>query len=153
MLSFYCLAPYTVPLGPTKLSKVFFINIYLHDVIWWPRKENSCQIPDKRNILLWLRDIASLCINLRLKTVQFSPPICGKFCEKLIVCFLFPKCLGLPVHTIYFVKQICLCPEEGLKFHYFNLTLGHFYTFNTWHSQNKYFHKVVDMVNIFHLQP
>ena len=141
MLSFYCLALYTVPLGPTKLSKVFFINIYLHDVIWWPRKENSCQIPDKRNILLWLRDIASLCINLRLKTVQFSPHIFGQFCEKLIFSF-YPKHLGLPVLTKYFVKQICLCPEEGLNFHYFNLTLGHFYTFNTWHSQKSIFTKL-----------
>ena len=32
-------------------------------------------------------DIASLRIILSLKTVQLSPPIFGKFCEKLIYCF------------------------------------------------------------------
>ena len=64
-----------------------------------------------------------------------------------------PKYLALPVLTKYFVKKNCLCPEEGLHFCYFNLTLGHFYTFNTWNSQKKLFHKVLDMVNIFHLQP
>ena len=36
-----------------------------------------------------IRDIASLHINLSLKTVQLSPPIFGKFCEKLIFWF-FP---------------------------------------------------------------
>ena len=36
-------------------------------------------------------------------------------------------------------KKNCLCPEEGLHFCYFNLTLGHLYTFNTWHSQKKAF--------------
>jgi hypothetical protein len=35
----------------------------------------------------FLRDIASLCINLNPKTVQFSPPIFGQFCEKLIFFF------------------------------------------------------------------
>ena len=34
-----------------------------------------------------IRDIASLCINLSPKTVQFSPPIFGQFCEKLIFFF------------------------------------------------------------------
>ena len=32
-----------------------------------------------------------------------------------------------------------MCPEKGLHFRYFNLTLGHFYTFNTWNSQKKSF--------------
>ena len=31
-----------------------------------------------------IRDLASMCINLSPKTVQFSPPIFGQFCEKLI---------------------------------------------------------------------
>ena len=50
----------------------------------------------------YLGDIASLCINLSLKTVQFLPPIFGQLCEKLIFCFS-PKYLGLPVLTKYFV--------------------------------------------------
>ena len=65
-----------------------------------------------------------------------------------------PKYLGLPVLTKYFGKNICFCPEEDLNFHHFTLTLGHFYTYNTWKfTKKKNFHKVVDMVNIFHLQP
>ena len=71
-----------------------------------------------------------MCINHSPKTVQFSPPIFGQFCQKLMLCFS-PKYLGLPVLTKYFVKKNCLCPEEGLNFCYFNLTLGHFYTFYT----------------------
>ena len=67
--------------------------------------------------------------------------------------FFPPKYLGLPVHTKYFVKKNCLFPQEGLHFRYFNLTLGHFYTFNTRNSQKKLFHIIVDMVNKFHLQP
>ena len=35
-----------------------------------------------------LRDIASLRINLSLKTVQISPPIFGQFCEKKLFCYL-----------------------------------------------------------------
>ena len=81
------------------------------------------------------RDIASLGINLSLKTVQLSPPIFGKFCKKKLIFCFSPKYTGLPVLTKYFVKKICLCPEEGLHFCYFKLTLGHFYTFNTWNSQ------------------
>ena len=49
------------------------------------------------------------------------------------------KYLRLPVLTIYFVKKNCLCPEKGLHFRYFNLTLGHFYTFNAWNSQKRAF--------------
>ena len=86
--------------------------------------------------LLW--DIASLCINLSLKTVQFSPPIIGKFCETNIL-FFSPRYLELAVLTKYFVKKNYLCPEKGLHFCYFTLTLGHFYTFNTWNSQKKAF--------------
>ena len=70
-----------------------------------------------------LRDVASLRINLSLKTVQLSHPIFYQFCEKLIFCFP-PKYLGLPVLTKYFVKKI-VCV--------------HFYTCNTWHSQKKAF--------------
>ena len=77
-----------------------------------------------------VRDIASLCINLSLKTEQLLPPIFIQFCEKLVFCFS-PKCLELPVLTKYFVNYFCLFPEEGLNFCYFNLTLGHFYTYNT----------------------
>ena len=88
--------------------------------------------------LLYMWHIARLRINLSLTTVQLSPPIFGKFCEKLIFSFS-PKYLGLPVPTKYFVKNVCLCLEEGLHFCCFNLTLGHFYTFNTWNSQTKNF--------------
>ena len=51
-----------------------------------------------------LRDIASLRINLSLKTVQFSRPIFGHFCEKIIISFS-PKYLGLPDLTKYFVEN------------------------------------------------
>ena len=34
-----------------------------------------------------------------------------------------------------------MCPETGLNFYYFTLTLGHFYTYNTWNSQKKAFPK------------
>ena len=50
-------------------------------------------------------------------------------------------------------KKCCLCPEVGIIFCYFTLTLCYFYTHNTWKSTLKPFHKVVDMVKIFHLQP
>ena len=66
----------------------------------------------------YIWDIASLCINLSLKTVQFSPPIFGQFCEKNNILFFPPKYLGLQVVTKYFVKKNCLCPEEGLNFQY-----------------------------------
>ena len=56
--------------------------------------------------------------------------------RKTNILFFSPKYLGLPVLTKYFVKKNSLCPEEGLNFCYFNLTLGHFFTFNTWHSQS-----------------
>ena len=65
-------------------------------------------------------------INLSLKTLKLSPSIFGQFCEKTNIKFFSPKYLGLPVLTKYFVKRNCLCPEEGLHFRYFNLTLGHF---------------------------
>ena len=51
------------------------------------------------------------------------------------------KYLGLPVITKYVVKEIA-CPEEGPNFCYFNLTLVHFYTNNTWNSQKKSFEKL-----------
>ena len=58
-----------------------------------------------RNLLYKsIGDIASLCINLSPKTVQFSPPIFGQFCKKLIF-FFPPKYLRLPVLTKYFVKK------------------------------------------------
>ena len=38
-------------------------------------------------IFTCIRELASLCINLSLKTVQLSPLIFGKFCEKLIFYF------------------------------------------------------------------
>ena len=92
---------------------------------------------DTPNLINRVGDIATLHIHLSLKTVQLSPPIFGKFCEKLILCFS-PKYIGLPVLTKYiFLKQ--LCPEEGRNFCYSNLTLGHFYTFNTWNSHKKIF--------------
>ena len=65
--------------------------------------------------------------------------------KKIIFCFS-PKYLGIPDLTKYVVKKNSLCPEEGLHFHYFNQTLGHFYTFNKIHK--KPFPKVVDMVNL-----
>ena len=40
-------------------------------------------------IKYYIRDIASLRVNLSLITVQLSPSILGQFCEKLIFCF-FP---------------------------------------------------------------
>ena len=60
-------------------------------------------------------DIASLCINLSPKTVQFSPPIFGQFCEKLIF-FFPPKYLRLPVLTKYFVKKIVCVLRKGFIF-------------------------------------
>ena len=39
--------------------------------------------------------------------------------------------IGLPDLTKYFLNFFCFSPEEGLQFCYFNLTLGHFSTFNT----------------------
>ena len=36
-----------------------------------------------------------------------------------------------------------MCPEKGLHFRYFNLSLGHFYTLNTWNSQKKLLHIVL----------
>ena len=48
---------------------------------------NSSDSPDiTLKALKAIRDIASLCINVSRKTVQLSPPILGKFCEKLIFC-------------------------------------------------------------------
>ena len=72
---------------------------------------------------------------------------------KLMFCFS-PKYPGLPVLIKYFVKKKWVCVlRKASIFCYFNLTLGHFYTFNTWSSQKKPFYKVVDMVNILPLQP
>ena len=50
-----------------------------------------------------LRGIASLRINISLKTVQLPPPIFGHFCEYIILLFC-PLYLGIPVLTKYFVK-------------------------------------------------
>ena len=52
----------------------------------------------------------------------------------------YPQYLGLPVLTKYFVTFFfSLSPVEGLHFCYCNLTVVHFYTYNTWESHKKNF--------------
>ena len=46
--------------------------------------------------------------SLSPKTVQFSPPIFGQFCEKIIF-FFSPKYLRLAVLKKYFVKKKIVC--------------------------------------------
>ena len=122
-----------------RLSWEFAQSDNFSTIVWWNKRFNKS--------FIW--DIASFRINLSLKTVQLSPPIFGQVCEKLIFCF-FPYIPRITSSYKIFYKNNFVC---GLHFCYFNLTLGHFDTFNTWNSHKKPFQKIVDMVNIFHLQP
>ena len=83
----------------TMFCKCFFYKKTFKKT-WLMKVDTEAKFMNHCN--LW--DIASLCINLSLKTVLLSPPIFGQFCEKLIICFP-PEYLGLPVLTKYFVKK------------------------------------------------
>ena len=82
---------------PYKLTGIFRTNTpATQQHITAQINSRACAKLNRRNTIITLKhlcnylgDIASLCINLSLKTVQFSPPIFGKFFEKLIFCF-FP---------------------------------------------------------------
>ena len=76
----------------------------------------------------------------------FTPNI-ESLLRKKISSRCVPKYLWFPFLTKYFF------PELTLPFCYFYFTLSHSYTYNTYKFTLKPFHKVVDMVNIFHLPP
>ena len=79
------------------------------------------------------------CASISVSKLYNFPLQClGNFVNNLVLS-LFPKYLGLPVLTKYFVKIVCLCPEEGLNFRYVTLTLGHFDTYNAYKFTKKAF--------------
>ena len=65
----------------------FILGIYMIYVTTFEKK-NPAYGRHQLSRPMRIGDTASLCINLSPKTVQFSPPIFGQFCEKLI--FFFP---------------------------------------------------------------
>ena len=136
---------------------IMYITVYsgvccLHQFFCVPAEKNlGKDRQDGMVVFIW--DIASLCINLSLKTVQLAPPIFGQFCEKTNILFFSPKYLGLPVLTKYFVKQNCFLSWGRPPFLLFYPNFGSLLHLQYMKFTKKLFHKVVHMENIFHLQP
>ena len=82
----------------------------------------------------------------------FTPNIELLLRKTLSSCFV-PKYLRVPFLKKYFVNWFFFCPELILNFIFFTFTLGHSYTYNKCKFTFKTFHKIVYMVNIFHLTP
>ena len=74
------------PMNTFKLHSTKKVKLYW---VAWVEFYILGGIIPRDHLVTWLRDIASLRIDLSLKPVQISPPIFAQFCEKLIFCF-FP---------------------------------------------------------------
>ena len=67
-----------------QVVRIEKINLFKEDTVAINLKKSR-----RKSRFVWepLRGIASLRINLSLKTVQLSPPIFGHFCEYIILLF------------------------------------------------------------------